>query len=382
MKYNSFFTGTIAVVIAMLTACGDKKPPQQPPPPPVTVAVYNVQQENATYYDEYPGTVTPLDEVEIRPQVSGYITGIYFKDGQHVTKGMKLYSIDQQQYRASVDQQIANLNVAKSNLAKAQQDANRYAELASKDAIARQTVEHAQADLQASKMQVAAAQAAVQNVTSTLRYSNISSPLTGTIGISQVKLGAAVAPGQSILNTVSSDNPMAVDFAVDEKEIHRFMQLKSKGKGKNDSTFRIVLPDGAIYHSAGYISFIDRAVDPQTGTIKARVVFQNDKKILKPGMTCNVRVQNNGDLQKILIPYKAVVEQMGEYFVYVINADSANQRKITLGNRINEKVIVNNGLQVNEQIATEGIQRLKEGTKIKVGALKSSTPVANNSVQK
>jgi len=247
MKYNLFFTCTIAVFLATLTACGDKKPQQQQAPPPVAVAVYRVQQENATYYDEYPGTVTSLDEVGIRPQVSGYITGIYFKDGQHVTKGMKLYSIDQQQYKASVDQQIANLNVAKSNLAKAQQDASRYAELASKDAIARQTLEHAQADLQAAKMQVAAAQAAVQNVTSTLRYSTITSPLTGTIGISQVKLGAAVAPGQSILNTVSSDNPMAVDFAVDEKEIRRFIQLEKKGKGVNDST------SGSFCRTAWYI---------------------------------------------------------------------------------------------------------------------------------
>ena len=151
MKFNLYFSVFIAASIALLTACGDKKSPQQPAPPPVAIAVYQVQEENATYYDEYPGTITPLNEVEIRPQVSGYITGIYFRDGQHVTKGMKLYSIDQQQYRASVDQQTANLNVAKSNLARAQQDADRYADLASKDAIARQTLEHAQADLQAQR---------------------------------------------------------------------------------------------------------------------------------------------------------------------------------------------------------------------------------------
>lgn len=382
MRYSLNFTGTIALFIAMLTACGDKKPPQQLAPPPVAVAVYEVQQENATYYDEYPGTITALNEVEIRPQISGYITGIYFKDGQQVTKGMKLYSIEQQEYQAAVDQQIANLNIAKSNLAKTQQDVNRYEDLASKDAIARQTLEYAQADLQAAKMQVAAAQAAVRNAAATLGHSTISSPLTGTIGISQVKLGASVAPGQTVLNTVSSDNPMAVDFAVDEKEINRFIQLQQKGKGANDSTFRIVLPDGTVYPYAGYISFIDRAVDPQTGTIKARVVFGNAKKILKPGMTCNVRVQNNGGLQKILIPYKAVVEQMGEFFVYVISADSATQRKVTLGNRINEKVIVNDGLQTNEQVAIEGIQKLKEGTKVKVSAARGATAAVNNAIKK
>jgi RND family efflux transporter MFP subunit len=384
MKYKLLLTSLSVAAIAMLTSCGDdKKAPQQQAAPPVAIAVYPVQLEAATYYDEYPGTMTPLTEVEIRPQVSGYITGIYFKDGQHVTKGQRLYSIDQQQYAANVDQAVANLNVAKANLAKVQQDADRYSDLLKKDAIARQTVEHSLADLQAAKMQVSAAQATVRNVRTPLRYSTIYSPVTGTIGISNVKMGAAVAPGQTILNTVSSDNPIAVDFAVDEKNIYRFNQLQQKGKGTHDSTFQLVLPDQSVYPYTGHISFIDRAVDPQTGTIKVRVVFPNDQKLLKPGMSCNIRVQNNGGgAQKILIPYKAVVEQMGEYFVYVINADSATQRKVTLGNRINEKVIVNDGLQVNEQIAIEGVQKLKEGAKVKVGATRSATAPVNASNQK
>jgi RND family efflux transporter MFP subunit len=375
MNFRLLFT--FLVPITMLLSCSGEKPATPPTPPPVAIAVYNVQMENATFYDEYPGTLTPLNEVEIRPQVSGYITGIFFKDGQHVTKGMKLYTIDQQQYRASVDQAVANLNVARANLARVQQDVDRYTDLAKKDAIARQTLEHAQADLQAQKMQVAAARAQVSNVNSTLRYSTIYSPLTGTIGISQVKMGAAVAPGQTVLNTVSSDNPMTVDFAIDEKDIARFSQLQQKEKAIKDSTFRIVLPAGDVYPYPGYVSFIDRAVDPQTGTIKVRVVFPNEQKVLKPGMNCNVRVQNNSGTQKILIPYKSVVEQMGEYFVYVINADSATQRKISLGDRIAEKVIVNDGLQVNEKIAIEGVQKLKEGTKVKVGAARASAPPAN-----
>lgn len=384
MKYGLYFKGIAVCFITLLCSCGGKKPVQPPAAPPVQVAVYQAREENASYSDEYPGTVTALNEVEIRPQVSGYITGIYFKDGQHVTKGMKLYSIDQQQYRANVDQQIANLNVAKANLARAQQDADRYTALAQQDAIARQVVEHAQADLAASQMQVSAAQANVRNVSTALNYSTIYSPLTGTIGISQVKLGAAVAPGSAVLNTVSADNPIAVDFAVDEKQIARFGQLKLKSKGgTKDSTFRIVLPDQTVYPYSGHISFIDRAVDPQTGTIRARVVFPNDQKILKPGMNCNVRVKNDAGTNKILIPYKAVVEQMGEFFVYlIVNGDSATQRKIVLGNRINEKVIVNDGLKPGEQVAIEGVQKLKEGTKVKVGEARSTVAPANNQMQK
>lgn len=366
MNNRLCLTVITALSLLLMTACGDKKPAGPPPAPPaVAISTYQVMEGAATFYDQFPGTVTALNEVELRPQVSGYITGIHFKDGQRVIKGMKLYTIDQQQYQATYNQSVANLNVAKANLAKAQQDADRYNELAKKDAIAKQTLDHALADLEASKMQVAASQANVQNVKSTLGYSVISSPLTGTIGISQVKLGAAVAPGQSILNTVSSNNPVAVDFAIDEKQISRFVQLQQQGAKSKDTTFRILLPDLTKYAEPGHVAFIDRAVDAQTGTIKVRVVFNNTKGTLKPGMSCTVTVQNNGNEQKILIPYKAVVEQMGEYFVYVVHDSTVTQSKIKLGTRIKENVIVLEGLQPNLVIATEGIQKLKDGAKVK-----------------
>ena len=365
MMHRILFITVIAANL-LLAACSNNQAAVQPQNPPVPIAVYNVKQGDATYYDEYPATITALNEVQIRPQVSGYITGIYFKDGQRVSKGMKLYTIDQQQYQAGYDQSLANLNVAKANLAKAQQDADRYQDLARQDAIAKQVVDHALADLQSAKMQVAAAQANVRNVQTGLRYATIYAPLSGTIGISQVKLGAAVTPGVTILNTVSSDDPIAVDVAVDEKQINYFTQLQQRGEQKGDSTFRIVLPDGTVYPNAGHIYMIDRAVNPTTGTIKARLEFSNHQKILKPGMSCNVRVQSN-DKQQILIPHKAVVEQVGEYFVYVINGNKATQRRVTLGNKIGDMIIVKDGLQANETIATEGVQKLKDGATVQVG---------------
>lgn len=372
--YHHLSITVITAGIVFLSACKENKPPQQQAPPPVPISVHQVSLGNATYFNEYPATVTALNEVEIRPQVAGYITGIHFKDGQQVTKGMKLYTIDQQQYKASYNEAQANLNVARANLARAQQDADRYNDLAKKDAIARQTLDHALADLESNKMQVAAAQANVSNVQSTLNFSVIRSPMTGTIGISQVKLGAAVAPGQSILNTVSSDSPLAVDFAIDEKEIPRFTGLQQKGGKSTDSTFKIILPDQTIYSIPGRLALIDRAVDPQTGTIKARVIFADPKKMLKPGMSCTIRVENNGDEQKILIPYKAVVEQMGEYFVYTVQDTIVSQKKVTLGRRINENIIVTEGLEQNTVIATEGIQKLKDGAKVQVSREKSIAP--------
>ncbi|MFL5787200.1 MAG: efflux RND transporter periplasmic adaptor subunit [Flavisolibacter sp.] len=365
MIFRFHLLSVIATVI-FLTSCGDPQASAPKQPPPVPIAVYKVETGNATYYDQFPATVTALNEVQIRPQVTGYVTGIYFKDGQEVKKGMKLYSIDQQQYQAGVDQSIANLNVAKSNLAKAQQDADRYTDLAKKDAIAKQVVDHALADLQAAKMQVAAAQANVRNVQTGLRYSTIYAPMNGTIGISQVKLGTAVTPGVTILNTISSDDPIAVDVNIDEKQIPRFTQMQSKGTNKADSAFQLLLPDGTVYPYPGSIYLIDRAVDPQTGTLKTRLTFPNKNKVLKPGMSMNMRIKNNNSTPLILIPNKGVVEQMGEFFVYVVNGNTVTQKKVVLGNRIGDKIIVKEGLQVNDLIATEGVQKLKDGAKVQI----------------
>lgn len=372
MKYH-FLTIALAVNVSiMLVACGDKKDKntaQQQAPQAVPVGVTNVQQGSAIYYDEYPATITALTEVQIRPQVAGYITGIYFKDGQHISKGQKLYSIDQQQYLGTYEQAVANLNVAKANMARAQQDADRYQQLAEQDAIARQTLEHALADLNSAKSQVAAQQANVSAVGTNLRYSTIYAPISGTIGISQVKVGAAVSPGTTVLNTISNDNPMAVDFQIDEKSIARFTGLQQHGTNPSDSVFTIALPDGTVYPTPGQIAVVDRAVDPQTGTIRVRLVFNNTNNMLRPGMNCNVRVKNNTGSQQILIPFKAVTEQMGEYFVYVVGDSSkVTQRKVTLGQRLQENVIVKDGLQPNETIVTTGIQKLREGAVVKTNA--------------
>ncbi len=338
------------------------------PPPPVAVNVYTVEEGNASFFESFPGTVAALNEVQIRPQVGGYITGIYFKDGQRVMRGQDLYSIDPQQYKGAYDQALANLNVAKANLARAQQDADRYTELAQQDAIAKQTLDHALADLESSKMQVEAAKANVSAVQTNLKYAEIIAPFDGTIGISQVKIGGAVSPGTTLLNTISSDDPVAVDFAADEKKISRFEQLQKIGTNLKDSTFMLQLPDGSIYSYPGNISVIDRAVDPLTGTIKVRIVFRNPGRILKAGMNCNLKVRNNHAVNMVMIPYRTVVEQMGEYYVYVVGDSSkVSQRKLALGTRIDDKVIVNDGLHSGEKIVIDGIQKLRDGARVQIG---------------
>ena len=349
MKNKIYLLIIITALSGLLASCGGgKKGSMQFPPTQVTS--YTVKEEKASYYDTYPATVVALNQVEIRPEVSGYLTDIYFNDGQHVTKGMKLYGIDEQQYKAAYD-------VAKANLTKAQQDYDRYEQLAKNNAIAVQTLEHAAADLQAAK-------SSLSEVETNLRNSIIYAPFGGTIGISQVKLGSAITAGQTLMNTISSDNPMAVDFAVDESQIERFNSMLNDKRKDNDSTFSLQLPDQSIYPFNGRLLLLDRAVDPQTGTLMVRLVFPNPKNYLRPGLTCNARVLNNNTSKSIIIPFKSVTVQMGEYFVFIIHGNKVSQQKIDIGRTIGDMVIVNSGIKPGEQIVTEGVQKLRDNSPI------------------
>jgi len=192
-------------------------------------------------------------------------------------------------------------------------------------------------------------------------------------------MGTAVSPGQTILNTVSSDNPIAVDVALDQKEIARFLSLQQQTGAVKDSIFSLILPDQSIYPYPGQISVIDRAVDPQTATIKTRLVFPNKSNLLKAGMSCNLRVKNNGNSQSLLIPAKAVLEQMGEYFVYVVgDSNKVVQHKIQAGQVINDKIMVKSGLEENDKIVIDGVQKLRDGAVVQPA--KDSTSFKKDSV--
>ena len=236
MSVNRFSNYTFVGLLVVAAACGNKNQQAAQGPPPVPVVVHQVGSSNVSYYDEYPAIVEALNEVELRAQVIGYITAIHFTEGEKVKKGQKLYSIDQQQSEATYQQALANLSVQESNLMRAEKDVERYRELEKKDAIAKQQVDYAEANYVAAQKQVEAAKATVRSVQTNVRYSTIVAPFDGTIGISQVKLGASVTPGQTLLNTISSDDPIAVDITVDQSEIYRFTQLLAKKPSKGGST--------------------------------------------------------------------------------------------------------------------------------------------------
>src|SRR6201996_3260208 len=281
---NRVVLNTLFISCLILGACKKKQPPVITEVP---VNLMKVKAQRVLYYDNYPSTTAALMQVNILPQIQGAITGIFFTEGGHVTKGQKLYTIDQSIYRAAYDQAQANLKVTQDALVQAKQDADRYEYLNSYNAVAKQQYDHAIITLQQAQSQVKSSEQAVKTAKTNLNYAVVYAPFDGTIGFSMVKLGDVVSVGATVLNTISTDDPMAVDFIINEKQLPKFEKIQDN-KHPIDSLFTLVLPDNSIYPELGKISIIDRAVDAQTGSIKVRLVFPNPKDFLRVGMSGQV----------------------------------------------------------------------------------------------
>ena len=355
-----------SALIAVLLSCSENTANNKTEVPAIPVTVTSVNLTKAIFFNSYPANTMALKEVELRGQVSGYLTGIYFTEGKEVQKGMKLYEIDRRKYQAVYEEDQSNVKMAEVNLEKVQRDADRYTELAKQDAVAKQLLDNALTDLKSAKQKVDAANSELVKAKTDYEYSLIYAPFDGTIGFSNVKLGALITPGQTLLNTVSSEDPMGIDFEISETELGRFKELEHESISKNDTTFRINMSDNSIYPYIGKISVIDRAVDPQTGSIRVRITVPNPERMLKPGMSCKVLVLNANAGQQILIPFEAVLEQLGEYFVFIVNDKKVNQVKISLGPRVFSNVVVLKGLKGGETIVVDGIQKLLDGSQITI----------------
>jgi len=394
---------SIIIISSIMVFSCQKKP--TPPTPPVPVNLDTVKARRVLYYDKYPSTTQALSQVNIYPEVQGYITGIFFKEGAHVKKGQELYEIDKRLFQAAYDQAEANLKVAHGTTVQSQQDADRYVYLNKQKAVAEQLYDHAIITLENAQNSEKAAEQAVKTAKTNLAYSVIYAPFDGTIGFSQVKLGNMVTVGQTILNTISSDNPMAVDFLINEKQLSAFESFFKSDKQEPDSLFTILMPDNTLYPYPGKISIIDRAVDQQTGAIRVRLEFPNPDYVLKVGMSTIVRVHNQDVNPQLVVPSKAVVEQMGEYFVFVdkdtllaphetdqkkdedkkegekeekVPAHLAFQKKVLLGQTVGPNVVVKSGINEGDRVIIDGVQLLHDGSRINPGSKKPTDTASNN----
>ncbi|NJC26947.1 efflux RND transporter periplasmic adaptor subunit [Neolewinella antarctica] len=363
-------------------SCGggkDEEAPQQRPAP--TVRVAESKQEAVTFYDEFPATVVALDEVEVRPQTTGYITQVYFREGDLVRKGQRLYTVDVRRYAADVDQATSTVASAQANLDLAEKNVERYRRLAEAEAIALQTLDQAEAEVEARRQALESANAGVRSARTQLDYTVIRAPLSGVTSLNSAKSGTQVSPGQPLLTTISKEAPIGVDFALPQTQIPRLSRMEKTGIDPRDSVFRLRLPDGSLYAGKGKIYASDRVVDPRTGSLNVRLEFTNQDKVLRPGMTLEIEMLNDQSGRQVLIPTQALSEQMGEFYVMEVRDSVTYRQKVTTGKQLGQQVVVTEGLDAGKIVVIEGLKSVKDSTKVQIAPPRQEENKSANQAQ-
>ena len=348
-----------------LAGCSEpEKPPAQPPP---RVNVMEVVQREATVTGSAVGEVRAFREVELRPQVSGTVRSIHFKPGQRVTEGELLFVIDPRPYEASLAKEQAALADAQATLARARQDVERYKPLLPENAIPRATYDAAVAEMKSAEAAVRQRQAAIRQLRLDVQNTEVRSPVTGQIGIQQVEVGGLATAQQTVLATVSTVDPVYVEFSVTEADYVRYVRAaearKAAGNTARTNPVELTLPDGSEYPQRGTVAFAERAISGATGTLAVRAQFENPQRLLRPGMNVRVRLVYEQVPDALLVPQRAVTELLGRQFVTVVGeGNKAEQRPVELGERVGELWIVKSGLKPGERVIVDGTQKAPPGT--------------------
>ena len=350
------------LLVAGLTAC--QKPPA-PALPPLPVVVAEVVVRDQPIYSEYIGQTLGARDVEIRARVEGFLDTVNFAEGTPVLSNALLYTIDDRPFKAALAQTQGALAQALAAWDKAKQDTNRLGPLWFQNAVSRQQLDDALAAERNAAAAVQSASAATNSANIQLGYTRIYSPIEGLVGKTEVKAGNLVGRGTStLLTTVSEIDPIQVRFSVSEQQ---YLNWKRRHGGDADSdraatkgSFELILGDGSAHLYRGDVSFADRQVDPQTGTLLLEASFPNPNKLVRPGQFARVRFAQEVVTNAVLVPQRAVTELQATYSVFVVTSESkAEFRKVTLGPRVGNFYVITGGLKAGEKIVVEGIQKLQ-----------------------
>jgi membrane fusion protein, multidrug efflux system len=355
--YRTIHHFMVLIMLCFIFSCAEEEEEEQP----IRVTTVAVASEDVRFTQQYPATVVALEEIDLRADVVGYVTGIHVKEGQKVKRGQLMYTIDQTRYEARREQAASSLAIAEANYERIRRDVERYEKLMAEDAIAVQIYDDAMTNLRTAEQEVRAAQSNLDNALIDLQYASIHAPMDGTVGFSQVRQGSLVSPGETLLNTISKDDPIGVDFYPEERYLRKFVQLEQSPTAERDSVFLLRLPDGEMYRYAGQIEILDRAVDRNTGTIQIRLRFSNPDNILRPGLSANLIVKDEEPLEVLTVPQAAVIEQMGEFSVFLVEDNRARQVKITTGRNVRDRTVVLEGLREGQEIIVKGVHRVNDG---------------------
>lgn len=353
--------------------------------PPASVEVVEVVRQNIVDKVDFVGEVYGYQDISIRARVVGYLEDIHFREGFPVKKGQLLYTIDDQEYKAQVAARQSDVAEAKSHYAKAKSDLERYKPLAESNAVSQADLDAAQLQYEAAMSMVEASEANLEIAQINLSYTRVKSPIDGIIGKSLSDIGELV--GQMphvVLNTVSKMDEIFVEFFLPENQYlevvkrleDQTMVFDEQWYGTDD--LELVLADGSIHEYNGHVTFVDRGVNSNTGTILIQTTFENPQKLIRPGQYAKVRIPINHD-DALIIPQKCVKELQGQFSVFVVNDENkVETRQITVGSKIGDLWIIEEGVQAGEKVISNGIQKVRNGIDVNPTVVAFDSPNNEN----
>lgn len=350
----------------MLTSCGSKS--NKMGEASNDFAVETIQTTTADLKTSYPATIKGMQDIEIRPKVSGYLVKLLVDEGATVRKGQPLFLIDSEQYRATVKAAKAQIRVCRANIATQKLTVDNKRMLFKQNIISSYDLKMAENTLASYEAQLAAAEAQLQSAQDNLRWCTVASPADGVVGSIPYRVGSLVS-GQSAeaLTTVSNISKMYVYFSMTEKQL---LALTREAGGVNAAIKKmpavsLVLSDGTTYSQSGTISTVSGVIDPSTGSVQMRATFDNAQHILRSGGTGSILIPTHAS-DAIMVPQSATFDVQDKKFVYVVNADkTVATREITVLPQNNgQTYVVASGLRAGERIVVDGVNQLKNGQKI------------------
>lgn len=371
----------LAVCLAALPACGDNSDAARigaaPPPPEVTVAV--VQRGDAPVTYEVSGRVVAYRTAEVRARVEGILEKRLYTEGGEVREGQPLFRIDRRMLEANVASARAALAKERANVEIATQTVKRYRQLIADQAVSRQELDQAEAQLKQSEAEVLSAEAALKRAEIDLSYADVPAPIAGRITRAFVTEGAFVGRGDAThLATIEQLNAVYVDFTQSGTERLRLQKALISGELKRAQTpVELVLEDGGVYRHRGRLLFSEQTVDRNTGTVTLRAEFPNPERLLLPGMFATVRFAAGTMDAAVKVPQRAIQATPQGQFVYLVGRDNkVVQQPIKTGGFSGQDWIVTDGLKGGERVVVDGLQKIRPGAVVSPVTAGAPAPAA------
>lgn len=365
LKQSKFFIFITATCI-ILSGCEEKTPNNQAPT--IEVGVITLQEEPVALQQELSGRVKAKLVSEVRPQISGIITKQLFTEGSFVKEGEILYQIDSATYQASFFQAKASLESAKVDAKNAKIKSQRYEELLKFDGTSKQEADDAKAVYLQAEALVEEKKASLESAKIDLERTNIKAPISGYISISNVTSGALVSQNQTeALATIRDTNSVYVDLSQSNTQLLALRKLLSQENiQKGNAEVTLILSDGSFYEHKGELKLQEIAVDESTGSVTLRALFPNEKGILLPGMFVKAIVQGAIDTKAFLLPQQAVSrDSKANPIITLVQEDnSLKKQMVTIERAIGNKWLITNGINSNDKIVIEGLNKINEKSKV------------------